>query len=520
MKSNLSSKQLSPQEIRSFVLPAIIAILLVMVSITLSGFLTPSNGTSIDVLLAAFGVGASLYTILYYQFVLKSPVRLNNVRWINAVVSGVALGWLANTLSDQQVSFFYGTLILIAIVNSVTSGRWPTFMLILISEGVHLATHFQQLSLPFIWIQHLSLPLIAIIAAEITARLYDVKQQHINSLETINNFAQGISSTLDADQVNSLLNAAIQNALEADTYFVGLVEKDQIELNLFYDDGEYYSDVKVPIKGTLGGWVVRNQEPLYLPDLRQDIELDGVGHFIIGKDRTSLSWMGVPIHTEHVTGVIAVASYSPNAFNRTDLELLENLAQHATLSLDNAYHHALVEEQSHIDSLTGVFNHAYFLELVQEQAEQAIIEKSPLSLIMMDIDYFKQYNDAYGHLVGDKILTLLCKTIRRFIKNTDAIGRWGGEEFVISLPNANGPQATKVAERIRESMNKLSISNRDHKSIPVPTVSQGLAVLPDEADEIFRLIDLADQRLYVAKERGRNQIEPDITHWQPPKSKK
>jgi diguanylate cyclase (GGDEF)-like protein len=136
-----------------------------------------------------------------------------------------------------------------------------------------------------------------------------------------------------------------------------------------------------------------------------------------------------------------------------------------------------------------------------------------LSVIMLDIDFFKQYNDAYGHLAGDEILTKLCDTIRCHIKRADAVGRWGGEEFAISLPNTSGAQAMQVADRIRETMAGMNLQGQNQETIPVPTVSQGIAVFPSEADEIFKLIDLADHRLYIAKERGRNQIEPAVSHW-------
>ena len=132
---------------------------------------------------------------------------------------------------------------------------------------------------------------------------------------------------------------------------------------------------------------------------------------------------------------------------------------------------------------------------------------------MLDIDYFKLYNDTYGHLVGDQILTSLCSIIKGHIKQGDAVGRWGGEEFIISLPNATGEQALQVAKRIGGTMAQLRVEDREHRTIPVPTVSQGIAVFSAEADEIYRLIDLADRRLYVAKERGRNQIEPDASYW-------
>ena len=169
-----------------------------------------------------------------------------------------------------------------------------------------------------------------------------------------------------------------------------------------------------------------------------------------------------------------------------------------------------------MDSLTGVFNHGYFLEILNHAAEQDYLDNTPLSLIMLDIDYFKQYNDNYGHRVGDQVLIMLTEAIRSHINSEDSIGRWGGEEFAIILPHANGAQALAVAERIRTTMNSLSIQARDNQLLPVPTVSQGIAVFPQETDDVNRLIDLADQRLYLAKDRGRDQIEPDANFWKRP----
>ncbi|HKI52686.1 MAG TPA: GGDEF domain-containing protein, partial [Anaerolineales bacterium] len=99
------------------------------------------------------------------------------------------------------------------------------------------------------------------------------------------------------------------------------------------------------------------------------------------------------------------------------------------------------------------------------------------------------------------------------IKQGDTVGRWGGEEFVISLPGADGKQAAQIAKRISKTLGDLQVKDQDRQAIPIPTISQGIAVFPDEANEIYRLIDKADKRLYTAKKRGRNQIEPDADFW-------
>jgi diguanylate cyclase (GGDEF)-like protein len=118
-----------------------------------------------------------------------------------------------------------------------------------------------------------------------------------------------------------------------------------------------------------------------------------------------------------------------------------------------------------------------------------------------------------GSQPGDRILEALCTAVKRNIKQNDAVGRWGGEEFVISLPGADGNQAVQIAKRISQTLKNLRVEDLDQKTVPIPTISQGVAIYPGEADEIYRLIDIADRRLYVAKERGRNQIEPEDDFW-------
>jgi diguanylate cyclase (GGDEF)-like protein len=286
-----------------------------------------------------------------------------------------------------------------------------------------------------------------------------------------------------------------------------------MRLELIYDDGEYFENQRVKLEGSLSSWVLSNHQSLFLPDLRKEVDLPGVRLVLVGKHKTSLSWMGVPMCTGNVDGIIAIGSYHPNAFDRADLELLVNLAQHAAQALSNTYEHEQVELRSRLDSLTGVYNHGSFLRLLQQQADEATAERQPLSLIMLDVDHFKQYNDSYGHLVGDEVLTTLCGTIKQHIKGTDVVGRWGGEEFVISLPNTGPEQAEQVALRVRDTMQMLTVRVDEGKTVPVPTVSQGLAVFPREASTIIELIHLADKRLYIAKERGRNQIEPGAAQW-------
>jgi diguanylate cyclase (GGDEF)-like protein len=411
-------------------------------------------------------------------------------------------------LTPKQPILYQNLLLLLAVTSvSIFSGRYPTLLMIAIATSSRIILRHDSLNTFLDWTNHLAIPAIAIILNETAVRTQEASRRQIHRLEIINAFSRQVAATLDREQILERLNAAIPNALSFDSYYVSLVENEEIHFLLCYDDGEYFNGLRAPAEGTFTNWVVQNQRELFLPDLRQPIDLEGIKMILVGKEKTSLSWIGVPMTSNSLKGVLALASYQPNAFNRGDLELLSSLAQHTALALENATRHAEVEERARLDSLTGVFNHGYFLELLKKQTGEALNTGNHLSLIMLDVDYFKHYNDTYGHLAGDKILTALCNTIRSHIKNTDAVGRWGGEEFCISLPNAETAHARVVATRISNSMRELKISDRDGRTIPAPTVSQGVAIFPLETDEIFKLIDIADRRLYTAKERGRDQIE-------------
>ena len=511
MKNRRPITPFAPREVRRFVLPLTLASIFFTVIIILAELLVEPFPNIITII---YGVAWIVITLLYDFLIARSTIFRGSFSWFYSITSIIGLGVLIYILPPQLDELFHIMIIFSIIGVAIVFGRYQAYIIMVGILAVSLPNRVPYLVNLENTLEYLMPFVVSTVALEAILRIKDTTQQHIHRLETINKVSRQIMLSLNTEQTISLLTAAVQDALEADTYFIGIVKDNEIHLDLFYDDGEYFSGTRVPLEGTLSGWVIKNQKELFLLDLREDVKLEGVENFVIGKQKTSLSWMGVPLKASNVTGVIALGSYMPNAFDRADMELLSNLAQHVTLALNNTMQHAQVEEQARLDSLTGVYNHGYFLKKLSQQAETSYSTRTPLSLIMLDIDYFKLYNDTYGHLVGDRILNTLCSAIKQHIKQTDAVGRWGGEEFIISLPGATGAQALIVAQRIGETMASLQVVDRDQKTIPVPTVSQGIAVFPDEADEIYRLIDLADRRLYVAKERGRNQVEPELSHWE------
>jgi len=187
-----------------------------------------------------------------------------------------------------------------------------------------------------------------------------------------------------------------------------------------------------------------------------------------------------------------------------DRDKLSILAQQFLIGLRRAVLYQKVSELAIIDTLTQVYSRRYFLERFNEELCRSRNNKLHVCFLLADIDNFKQYNDRYGHLVGDGILRQVSKTIRDTIRQIDFIGRYGGEELSIILAETDREQANFAAERIRQAVAADVIKVYDEK-LKV-TVSIGVSAFPDNAGHLKDLIELADQALYQAKAAGKNKV--------------
>jgi diguanylate cyclase (GGDEF)-like protein/PAS domain S-box-containing protein len=166
----------------------------------------------------------------------------------------------------------------------------------------------------------------------------------------------------------------------------------------------------------------------------------------------------------------------------------------------------LLEKQAHTDHLTGVYNRGYFIARAEQELNRAARYDSPLSLLMLDLDFFKQVNDRHGHKMGDNVLKKLGEVCQQSLREADIIGRLGGEEFAVLLPETGPNEARETAERLRLLIDAIRVP-LEHGSLPLRiTVSIGVAVLATREDNLDMLLERADQALYLAKEAGRNRV--------------
>jgi diguanylate cyclase (GGDEF)-like protein len=164
-----------------------------------------------------------------------------------------------------------------------------------------------------------------------------------------------------------------------------------------------------------------------------------------------------------------------------------------------------LERQARTDHLTGVSNRGYFMELAEHELRRSVRYGTPLTVFMMDIDFFKQINDRYGHKVGDTVLKKLTEVCLEALREVDILGRMGGEEFAIILPETVIGEGAEVAERLRKTIAETAIPME--AGLPLHcTVSIGVTTLASMDDNIDVLLNLADKALYEAKNAGRNKV--------------
>ncbi len=172
-------------------------------------------------------------------------------------------------------------------------------------------------------------------------------------------------------------------------------------------------------------------------------------------------------------------------------------------------HKEKLSQMSYVDGLTAIFNRRRFNEYLEAEWNRAVRSRQPLSLIILDIDFFKQFNDHYGHSAGDDCLVLVAQALSSCVKrSSDLVSRFGGEEFAAVLPDTSFSPAMGLAEKIQASIRKLGIVHEYSQVAPYVTVSIGVAcAVPAEKDKYMQLLETSDKQLYIAKRAGRDQIQ-------------
>ncbi|MCK4241730.1 MAG: sensor domain-containing diguanylate cyclase [Candidatus Atribacteria bacterium] len=334
------------------------------------------------------------------------------------------------------------------------------------------------------------------------------RQRLTKELSALRLIISEINSTLDLDRVLDLIIHKGIQIVKAERGSVMLFDHKKEELYIKSSvrlSKKTVSAVRIKPGEGIAGWVFKEDKPLLIKEGAKDPRFKS---FEAIKEELK-SIISVPLKVrDQVIGVINVDNKRKgDFFNKDDLRLLSTFANQAAIAIQNAKLHQEIKQLAITDELTGLYNFRYIKDRLEEEVKRAQRFKHPLALIMADIDHFKEFNDAYGHLEGNKALQNIAGILQLNVREVDIVGRFGGEEFIIILPEANKKEAHKIAERIRIKVEDYNFINKKSHPNEKVTLSLGITSCFQENITPQGLVQKVDQALYLAKGKGRNRVE-------------
>ncbi len=290
------------------------------------------------------------------------------------------------------------------------------------------------------------------------------------------------------------------------TCILYLVEPhENVKLRLFKSMKE---DSKLVIKAKEGDlfdtWVLKHANPLLIEDIKNDFRFD-LNRLEAEHSRHISSLISAPLISENrFIALLRIDNPGPGTFAQDDLRFLATISDFGAIAIENGQLFQRTQELAIRDGLTSFYRKEYFIDRLKEELKRSLRQKKPLSILMLDIDFFKKYNDTYGHTAGDLVLKRLTQCISENLAEYEPIlCRFGGEEFCIALTHRDKEEAFAAAENLRKAIGHLKLVLRRQPTNV--TVSIGVASCPKDSTEEEDLLFKADKALYDAKKSGRNK---------------
>ena len=335
----------------------------------------------------------------------------------------------------------------------------------------------------------------------------ELKRQ-VERLSLFHEVGKTLASTLDLQKILQTIMEKISDFLQPDTW--SLLMLDEATQELYFEiaigaGANKLKDVRLKVGEGIAGWVAAKAEPVLVEDVRKDPRFNTKVDELTQIETRSV--VCVPIKgREKVLGVIELINcLGRESFRNEDIPILKNLADYAAIALENARYVQRIHELTITDDCTALYNARHLHFVLDAEIYRSNRYNYEFSVIFIDLDHFKQVNDTHGHLVGSKLLWMIGDLIKGHLRLIDYAFRYGGDEFVVLLPQTSKENALMVVRRIKDLLNSTTFFTEEGLNIVV-TASFGLASFPSDARTRKEILRMADEAMYLVKNTTRNNI--------------
>jgi diguanylate cyclase (GGDEF)-like protein len=319
---------------------------------------------------------------------------------------------------------------------------------------------------------------------------------------------EALTSTLEFNKILRIIIGRAQRLIKCEAWSLLLLNDEKGELEFFSVKGgrrRGLSKSRVKVGQGIAGWVAKNGKPLVVQDVKRNRYFHKAADQVAQVKTQSV--LCVPIVNKSKTvGVLEMINKQNGVpFQEKDKELLTQLVDQAAIALERSSLYHQMADLAITDDLTKLFNFRHLYQTLDRELSRCERYSSVLSIIFFDMDYFKLVNDNHGHLIGSRVLIEIAQVLVRSLRNIDIIARYGGDEFVIVLPETSVKTAFRIATRLQRAFQEYVFLKKEGLKIQM-TASFGVSGYPEHAISKNDLISLSDQAMYRAKNTGRNRI--------------
>jgi diguanylate cyclase (GGDEF)-like protein len=332
-------------------------------------------------------------------------------------------------------------------------------------------------------------------------------KRQLQEVAIFNDVAKALTSSLNLDSILQTIMDKMAEFFRPDTWSLLMVDEQRDELYFAIavgDAAETLKTVRMKLGEGIAGWVARHGESLIVPDVYNDPRFARrVDEMTKWKTRSIIC---VPLQSKHrVLGVIQLINCAMESFGEQEMFFLHALCDYAAIAIDNARAVEKIQELTITDDCTGLYNARHLYKTLESEVYRSARFGYEFSVIFLDLDHFKTVNDTFGHLVGSKLLQEIGFKIKSQLRLIDYAFRYGGDEFVILLPQTDKNSAMVVAKRIQDMMRATVFLAEDGLNLSV-RASMGLATYPEDAKSSHEIIRQADEMMYMVKNTSRDNI--------------